>query len=180
MLLPWEKSSGAPCNLCRAVRTFATGKSYVALRIHRSPLIRNRDVGDKQRFADRLSRKRRALLEPGAWRRRSPQGLPARILQRPAQWFVVVIPSEIIAGVELQTMAVGIANIEKERVGDAVAARTALDVLEEAARGHHVAQMQHVHRGRHPIGKMMQARAVAVGDGEIMHIALAMHPRRRN
>jgi hypothetical protein len=42
----------------RMARTFAIGKSYIAARIHRSTLIRNRDVGDKQRFAYRLSRKR--------------------------------------------------------------------------------------------------------------------------
>src|ERR1035437_6756266 len=40
--------------------------------------------------------------------------------------------------------------------------------------------MQDVHRGRHPIGEMVQARAPAVGDGEVMHIALAMQPRRRD
>src|SRR5665213_4136295 len=40
--------------------------------------------------------------------------------------------------------------------------------------------MQDVHRGRHPIRKMVQARALAVGDGEIMNVALAVHPRRRD
>src|SRR6266849_7796405 len=40
--------------------------------------------------------------------------------------------------------------------------------------------MQDVHRGRHPIGEMVQARALAVGDGEVMYVALAMHPRRRD
>src|SRR5437879_8893550 len=34
-------------------------------------LIRNRDVGDKGRFAHRLPRERRALFEPGARRRRA-------------------------------------------------------------------------------------------------------------
>src|SRR5579871_701527 len=40
--------------------------------------------------------------------------------------------------------------------------------------------MQDVHRCRHPIGEVVQARALAVGDREIMHIALAMQPGRRN
>src|SRR5258708_6354161 len=75
-------------------------------------------------------------------------------------------------------MAVGIADIEKKCIGDAVAAGAALDVFEIPAGGHHVAKVQNVHRGRHPIGKMVQARAFAVGDGEIMHVAFAMHPGR--
>src|SRR5713226_2071926 len=105
----------------RAARTVAIGKSYIAARIHRSFLVRNRDIGDKQRFAYRLSRKRRALLEPGARRGRAPQGLPARIPERPAHRLMIVVASEIIAGVEFEAMAVGVANVQKERVGDAVA-----------------------------------------------------------
>src|ERR1700738_509607 len=44
-------------------------------------LVGNRDIGDKQRLADRLTRERRSLLEPRARRRRAPQRLPPRILQ---------------------------------------------------------------------------------------------------
>src|SRR5271170_3626792 len=62
-------------------------------------LIGDGDVGDKARFADLLPGKWRALLEPGPRRRRAPQCLPAWILQRPAQRFMVVIPGEVIAGV---------------------------------------------------------------------------------
>ena len=89
---------------------------------------------------------------------------------------MVVIPGEIIAGVEFEAVAVGVAHVEEERVGNAVAAGAALDVLQVAAGGHHVAEMQDVHRGRHPIGEMVQARALAVGDRKIMHIALAVQP----
>ncbi len=118
----------------------------------------------------------RALLEPGARCGRAPQRLPARIPERPAQRLVVVVHGVVVAGVELEAMAGGIANIEKEGVGDAVAGGAPLHVVEITARGHHVAQMQDVHRGRHPVSEMMQTGTFAVGDGEIMHIALAMHP----
>src|SRR5258707_2225163 len=91
-------------------------------------LIRNRDVGDNGRFAHRLPGERRALFEPGARRRRAPQRLPARILQRPAQRFVVVVAGEVVAGVEFEAVAVGIPDVEEERIRDAVAARAALDV----------------------------------------------------
>src|SRR5258708_37083409 len=143
-------------------------------------LIRNRDVSDEQRLTYQLTRERRSLLEPGTRRRRAPQGLPPRVLQRPAHRLMVVIPGEVIAGVELQAMAIGDADIQKERVGDAMAAGTALDVLEEAAGSHHVAQMQYIHCGRHPVSKMVQARSLAVGDGEVVQIALPIRPSLRD
>ena len=89
---------------------------------------------------------------------------------------MIVIAGKVIAGIEFEAMAVGIADIEKERVRDAVAAGAALDVLQVSAGCHHVAEMQDVHRGRRPIGNMVQARAAAVGDGEVVDIALAVHP----
>src|SRR5882757_2748768 len=89
---------------------------------------------------------------------------------------MIVIPSEIIAGVELEAMAVGVADIEEERIRNAVATGTALDVLQEAAGSHDIAEMQDVHRRRYPIGEVMQARALAIGDGEVVHIAFAMQP----
>ena len=93
---------------------------------------------------------------------------------------MVVVAGEVVAGVELEAVAVGIADVEEERVRNAVAAGAALDVLQIAAGGHHVAQVQDVHRRRHPIGEMMQARATAIGDGEVVDIALAVHPGRRD
>src|SRR4051794_36087489 len=85
-------------------------------------LVCNRHVGDERRFAHRLPCEWRALLEPGARRRRAPQRLPARVLQRPAQRLMVVVAGEIIAGVEFEAMAVGIPDIKEERVRNAVAA----------------------------------------------------------
>src|SRR5260370_36380792 len=100
----------------RAVRAFVTGKLHAAVGIHRSTLIRNSDIGDEQRFAYRLPRKRRSLLEPGTRRGRAPQRLPPRVLQRPAQRLMIVVHGEVIAGVELQAMAIGIADVKKKRI----------------------------------------------------------------
>src|SRR5438105_9227536 len=104
-------------------------------------LIRNGDVGGESRFAHRLASEGRTFLEPGARRRRAPQRLPSRVLQRPAQRLVVVIAGEVVAGVELEAMAIGIPDIEEERVRNAVTAGAALDVLQVAAGGHDVAEM---------------------------------------
>src|SRR5262249_50332375 len=73
-------------------------------------------------------------------------------------------------------MAIGVAHIKEERVRDAVSTGAALQILQETARRHHVAEMQYVHRGRHPVAEMMQARPLAVGDGKVMHVALPMQP----
>src|ERR1700730_8483943 len=89
---------------------------------------------------------------------------------------MVVIAGKVIAGVKLDTMAIGIADIKKKRVGDTVAARPALDIFDKAAGRHHITEVQDIHRRRHPVGKMVQARAVSVGDGKVVDIALAMHP----
>src|SRR6202790_1586544 len=91
---------------------------------------------------------------------------------------MVVIAGEVIAGVKLDTMAIGIADIQKKRIGDTVAARPALDIFDKAAGRHHIAEVQDIHRRRHPVGKMVQARAVSVGNGKVVDIALAMHPGR--
>src|SRR6478752_1807366 len=95
-------------------------------------LVGNRDVGYELRLAYLLSRKRRSLLEPGTRRGRSPQGLPPWILQRPAHRRMIVIHGEVVAGVKLQPMAVGIPHIKEKRIGNPVAAGAAFDILEKA------------------------------------------------
>src|SRR4051812_8744068 len=115
------------------VSSFLVGLIMTLSRLFQSGLIGNGDIGDKGRLAHRLSRKRRPLLKPGARRRCTPQRLPARVLQRPAQRLMVVIAGKVVAGVELESMAVGIPDIEKECVGNAVAAGAALDVLQVSA-----------------------------------------------
>ena len=60
--------------------------------------------------------------------------LALRIGQRPAQRLEVGIDGEIVAGEQFDPVTVGIADIEEERVGDAVAAGPALHVGEIAAR----------------------------------------------
>src|ERR1700693_1180049 len=97
-------------------------------------LIGDRDIRDKLRFAHSLSRKWRSLLEPGARGGRAPQRLSPRSVQRPAHRRMVVVRGEVVAAVEFQAVVIGIPDIEKKRVGNAVAAGPALDVLEIAAR----------------------------------------------
>jgi len=77
-------------------------------------------------------------------------------------------------------MAIGIADVEEERVRDTMPSGAALDIIEITARGHHIAQVQNVHGSGHPIGEMVQARALAVGDSEIVNIALAVQPGGRD
>src|ERR1700730_14005451 len=93
-----------------------TSRGYDRLRGERG--LARRDAGEH-----------RALLEPGGRRRVAPQGLPLRVGRRPADRHVVGIDGEIVRGEQLDPVAVGVADIEKERVGYAVAAGAARSML---------------------------------------------------
>src|SRR5947209_8163767 len=67
---------------------------FFIMRLRRS--IRDQYLSDEPGIAHGLSGKRRALLEPGARRRRPPQRLPARVLQRPAHRLMVMIHRKIV------------------------------------------------------------------------------------
>src|SRR4051812_7814761 len=138
---------------------------------HDRPCFQNR-LPNRDRY------KLRALLEPRLRRRLTPQRLALRIVQRPAQRFEVGIDREIVAGEQLDAVAVRVADIKKERVRDAVPARPALHVGEIARGRHHIAKVQDVERSRRPDADVMQPRSAAVGEGEVVDIALAVQPNR--
>ncbi|MNV77881.1 hypothetical protein D3C71_1713420 [compost metagenome] len=73
-------------------------------------------------------------------------------------------------------MVVGIADIEEEGIGNAMTSGAALDIGEPAGGRHQVEQVDDVERRRHPEGGVVQARAAAVGKGDVVHAALAMGP----
>src|ERR1700733_9882005 len=73
-------------------------------------------------------------------------------------------------------MPIGIADVKKERVGYAMTAGAALHVGKIARRRHYVANVDDVEDVGIPQSDMMQARADTVGEGEIVDVALAVHP----
>src|SRR5262245_26086137 len=75
-------------------------------------------------------------------------------------------------------MPVWIADIEKESVAYAVPPRSPFHVGEIAASRHHVAHVQDVERRGGPYAYVMQPRAASIGEGDVVHIALAVHPNR--
>src|SRR4051812_33417115 len=124
--------SSAACAMTGTPRTHATivaASPFIA----KLPSVGYQHLGDEFRFAHGLAGEWRALLEPRARRGRPPQRLAARIAQGPAQRLVVVIPGKIVTGVELEAVAVGIAHVKEEGVGNTVAARATRDVLEVTA-----------------------------------------------
>src|SRR5580700_9291126 len=96
--------------------------------------VRHDRLRGQRGLARRDAGEQRALLEPRGRRRVAPQGLPLRIGQRPADRDVIGIDGEIIGGEQLDPVAVGVADIKKEGVGNAVTAGAALHVG-EIARG---------------------------------------------
>src|SRR5262245_60691539 len=102
----------------------------------RLPLRRD----DRCRFRLWLARscagKRAALLEPRTRGRGAPQRLALRISEVPPDGLMVGIDGQIVGAIKLDAVAVRIADIEEERVGDPVPAGTAFDVA-------------HISRARH-------------------------------
>src|ERR1700742_3347417 len=68
-----------------AVMVAIINPSAIAILFIRIPLIRDGDLGSESGLAHLAPRERRSFLEPRARRGRAPQGLAARIVQRPAQ-----------------------------------------------------------------------------------------------
>lgn len=77
-------------------------------------------------------------------------------------------------------MPVGATNVEEKGIGNAVPSRSAFEIGKVAGGGHQIAQMNDLQRRRHPISQMVQARPAGIGEGEVVHIAFAVHPGRRD
>src|SRR5579872_3627406 len=120
----------------------------------------------------------RPLLEPRARRRRPPQCLTLRVGEAPPNGFEIGIDSLVVGAIDLDAVAVGIADIEEERIRYAVPARPTLDIAEIAGGRHQVEQVDNVERGRDPERDMVKARTQSVRKGDVMDAALAMHPSR--
>ncbi|ENN88749.1 hypothetical protein RHSP_43422 [Rhizobium freirei PRF 81] len=116
------------------------------------------------------------MFEPGFGSRRAPKCLALRILEVPLDRLQIGIDRLIVRAVDLDAVAVGIEDIEEEGVGDAVASRTALDVADPAGGRHQIEQVDDVERCRHPEGGVVQTRAAAIGEGDIVDAALAVGP----
>src|SRR5262249_19365674 len=65
-------------------------------------------------------------------------------------------------------------------IRDAVPAGAALQIREIARGRHQIAEMNDVHGGGHPVGKMVQVWSPAIGERKVVHIALAMQPGGSN
>ena len=75
-----------------------------------------------------------SLLEPtlGGWR--SPERLPLRIVQLPLYRLPVRIGAQVISGVELDSVAVGVSKVEKESIRDSMPPGAPLDRGQVTAR----------------------------------------------
>src|SRR5690606_12010234 len=91
-----------------------TGKAGTG---HDGSLRRDDRLGLERGFADLDAGKARAFLEPAFRRRRAPQRLALRVLQVPADRFEIGIAGLVVRAVDLDTVPVGVAHIEEERVG---------------------------------------------------------------
>ena len=116
------------------------------------------------------------MLKPRFWRRCTPQGLSLRIFQIPVNWLMVRINGLIVRTIDLCSMAIRVQNIQEERIGDTMATRSALNIGDITSSRHQIQQIDNVERCWHPESNMVQAWAMTVGKGDIMHTTFAVHP----
>ena len=107
-----------------------------------------------------------------------PEVASSLIVDAPPQRLVTGVAGEVVGGVDLDAMPIGIAQVEVERVGDAVAARAAFDVMELVGGAERVGEVEDVVRLGTREREVMQSRRRALGRGDVVHRLLAEHPRR--
>src|ERR1700730_11876119 len=94
----------------------------------------------------------------------------------PAQDRMIWIAGVVVAGVDLQAMAVRVAQVDVEGVGYPVPSGTSLDVALLAQGPEEVAHPEHVMRLVREDPEVMEARPGAAGEGHVVHGLLAVHP----
>jgi hypothetical protein len=90
---------------------------------------------------------------------------------------VAGIAGVVVAGVELDPVPVGIAQVDVEGVGHAVPAGAPLDLRLGVQRAEDVAGPQHLVRFVDEESQVVQARPGTPGEGHVVHGRLAEHPR---
>src|SRR5918995_1365884 len=104
------------------------------------------------------------LLVPAVRRLGAPKGPAARIARGPAERLQVGIPRVVVARVKLDSMAVGVAKVDEERVRDPVAAGASLDRTCRPRSGELIAGAQHSGRFANPEGRVVEAWATTDGE----------------
>src|SRR5262249_7336121 len=91
---------------------------------------------------------------------------------------MIRIDGLIIRTVELDPVSVGITDIDEKRIGDAMATRASLDLANMPAARHEIKKVNDIERRGNPESNMVQPRTDSVGERNIVHPSLPMHPRR--
>src|SRR5580700_8682923 len=107
-----------------------------------------------------------------------PEIAASGVAHRPAQDGMVGVAGEVVAGVDLYPVPVRVPQVHVEGVGHAVPPGAALDARLLAERAEDVADAQYLVRLVREEPQVMQARAVAAGERDVVHGLLAEHPGR--
>src|SRR5215216_5462618 len=115
----------------------------------------------------------RGLLVPAVRSARAPERAAAYVVDRPAQRLEVRIAGVVIAGVQLDSVAVRVAKVDEEGVGDAMTAGPALDGASFARGGQLVAYAQDPGRLADPERRVVQPRAATRRQCDVVDAGLA-------
>src|SRR5690349_24331696 len=111
--------------------------------------------------------------------RRQPPGAVARVGGVPAHRLVLDVHHLVMGVEQLDPMAVWIAEVDEQRMAGTVPARAVLEVLAETERARDVAGLKEAMRLRDRERHMMEARARAIGDHDVLRIALALNENEK-
>lgn len=137
---------------------------------------------DRLRFelglAYRRSFEEASFIKPGARRGRAPEGLALRIREVPPDGLVIGIHRLVVAAVDLHAISVGIADVKKKGIRDAMPSWSAFDVGQISSGRHKIQKVDDMERRLDPECHVVQTRASAVGEGDVVNAPFAMHPHR--
>src|SRR2546426_11494611 len=108
----------------------------------------------------------------------APEGGPSWVVDAPPDGPQVWIGHKIISGVKFDPIAVAIAQVDEQRVRQAVPARPTLDGVLVSGAGHDVTRAQYCQRISHPKPGVVQPGSPAVHQREVVYVVLAVQPRR--
>src|SRR6266567_1362676 len=106
----------------------------------------------------------------------SPESTTLGIVDIPANRLEIWIAGIVVACIELDTVTIRVANIQKECITYPVTAWTALDGFAVACCGKNITQMYDTLHVADPETEMVQARTCAFHYRHIMHAWLAVEP----
>ena len=119
---------------------------------------------------------RGGLVKPAWWRGVSPESRPSRVVDAPPDRIPIRVRDQIVSGVKLNPVPVGVAKVKKERVAEPVPAGSPLDRPHQFQRSKNIARAQDAGLVAYPKSGVMDPRPQAGHERKVVDVLLAIEP----